>query len=215
MTSASNLAKGKLDKVGLVLDLETTSTQRDAGILTAALAMVNYPPNCPLFMVNMYTERGASLRSLEKDGYHVAKKTMDWWRNDAPKEAYDEAFRHTGDINTVLDQITQYILYIKQSMGYDVVLFGNGATFDVSILEHAYRKEGREIPWHGQDELCFRTIKRLHRKAYEHFMSRVHDAGDSGNLFPHHPLYDAEVEACALRYILSNSNIGEHALWDY
>ena len=43
----------------------------------------------------------------------------------------------------------------------DVIVWGNGADFDNTILSSSYSETGLEQPWSFRNNRCYRTIKNL------------------------------------------------------
>jgi len=87
--------------------------------------------------------------------------TLKWWDKQT-----SEARRVLGissgedpDISPVstLDALTDFGEFCKLSKGSK--LWGNGATFDNSIIQYHYRVLGMEHTWSRWGDRCFRTIK--------------------------------------------------------
>ncbi len=140
-------AKG--NKIDVMIDIETLGTTPGSAILS--IAVVPFGLHSP---VEHFYEKISQESCIEK-GLHIDDATVKWWdsQNAAAKQ---EAFSGTEKIEDVLSRLT---LYIKQ-LG-TVRPWGNGASFDVPLLEAAYIKCGMRAPWAYYNAMCYRTLKNL------------------------------------------------------
>jgi hypothetical protein len=139
----------KGNKVDLMIDIETLGTTPGCAILS--IAAVPFSVHSP---IEHFYER-ISQQSCIEAGLHVDSNTVNWWAKQS-YYAQKEAFSGTERIEDVLARLT---LYIKQ-LG-TVRPWGNGASFDVPILEAAYAKCGMKAPWAYYNAMCYRTLKNL------------------------------------------------------
>ena len=125
----------------IMIDLETLATTPDAAILT--IGAVKFDPfgrerDDPK-MDSFYVK--VDIDSCQDLGLVTNDDTVDWWSRQS-KEAQEAAFDPEGRIS-VTDAFHQ--LY-KFCWGATRV-WSNGATFDVVICEHVFRKIGKAVPW--------------------------------------------------------------------
>lgn len=71
-------------------------------------------------------------------GLEICPETVEWWS----KQSKETKAAHNG-----LDDLEEVLIELAEWLPKDVKVWGNGATFDITILEHCYDKLGVEIPW--------------------------------------------------------------------
>ena len=100
-------------------------------------------------------ERKAQLLSEDKG-------TLDWWNK---QEGWNRVSSGTLPIASVLALFTSWLKKIELETGKKIRVWGNAASFDISILEHAYKAYFfYDIPWKYWNVMCFRTLKNLYGK---------------------------------------------------
>lgn len=134
--------------VEVMIDLETTGLK----------------PGCRILSLGAATFDGFEQRTFyEKlaysDKYWSDQGTLDWW-DKQPAAIRLEAFSGTLLPRTVLLQFSDWLasLGCKQ----DIRPWGNAASFDLKILEAAYKIENLPLPWSYYNEMCYRTLKNLY-----------------------------------------------------
>lgn len=136
------------------------------------------------------------LGSAVADGGVIDPGTFMWWlgQSDAARKAVRYGGRH---VHTVLDEFSAWIA--ETCRPADVRVYGNGANFDITILEGAYQRAGKKVPWHWTNTRCFRTL----RNQYPQVEYNPGDKGDDA----HNALADAIFQAKHLLKI-KNRNKG-------
>jgi len=149
------------DSINLMADLETTSTQANAGILAVALV-----PFLSGIVVDPFYARN-SLKSVEQNRFHIERSTMDWWTRQ-PAEVRAEAFGGTEHIETNMLLLADYVASLKQIYQEvyhrppaTVTLWGNGSDFDCTILAETYDNLDLQYPFDFKQHRCYRTLKNL------------------------------------------------------
>lgn len=137
-------------EINVMIDIETTSTQVNAGILS--IAAVPFLWDEPLD----YFYEKASMRSLEAKGFHISRQTMGWWDLQS-SQARLEAFSGTQDIMEMLSYFDDYMRELPAKL----IVWGNGADFDVPIITNGFDEFGMECPWTYSSKRCYRTLKHL------------------------------------------------------
>lgn len=98
-------------------------------------------------------------------GLEVNGSTIAWWmsQSDAARKVLSDRVKHDDSLPlvTVLTLFTTYINQVS-SKG-KVKIWGNGSSFDNSILEECYRKVGSDAPWMFWNDRCYRTVKNLYK----------------------------------------------------
>lgn len=134
----------------LAIDLETLDTCPNAVILSIGAAYFDPETNStgPTFYVNV--NPGSQLTRS------ISKSTQAWWLTQ-PAEARDALLVDQVSIEVALSRFTQWI----EANDFDgcTTPWGNGASFDIAILNDAYHEVGRPSPWKFWNEQCLRTLK--------------------------------------------------------
>lgn len=139
------------------------------------------------------------LGSAMADGGTVDPGTIMFWlgQPDAARNAIRYQTRH---VRVVLDEFADWIA--QTCRHEDVRPWGNGASFDLTLLGGAYKRAGRKAPWHFTNERCFRTVRNMHPQV-------VYDPGEKGD-GAHNALVDAKFQALHL-FKIRNRNRKEVA----
>lgn len=125
----------------VMIDLETLATSTDAVILTIGAVKFDpfgsdiKDPKMDSFYVKV------DIDSCDELGLVSNDDTIAWWANQS-KEAQAEAFDGADRIHIrdAFDQLYKFCWGAKR-------VWSNGASFDVPICEHVYRKLNKAIPW--------------------------------------------------------------------
>jgi len=120
----------------LMIDLEGLDTGPDTTILT--IAAQSFDPLGDGFHDRFYYAR-IDLESQEARS--INQSTIDWWATQ-PAAARDEAFNEADRIplDQALDELGKLIWQSKR-------IWAQGPTYDMNILEHAYKSYGKALPW--------------------------------------------------------------------
>lgn len=111
--------------------------------------------------------------------------TQAWW-----KQQSKEARASLNGKDSLQDCLDELSFWLPE----DCKVWGNGATFDISTLEHAYRQHKQEIPWKFWNVRDCRTIKDLYESARGGFDKKV------GGI-AHNALHDAIHQAEYICYM--------------
>lgn len=136
----------------VAIDLETLSTSPAAVILSiGAVAVCEESGQRQQFYAACSV---ASQQDRKTDA-----STIDWWSEQTAdaREAFD--FAHSEDCPTLADglmRLTQWIGQLGET--HEVHVWGNGANFDIAILEHAYKELSPFVPWNFRKVRDMRTL---------------------------------------------------------
>lgn len=119
-----------------MIDLEGLGTGPDTTILTIA-AQAFDPLGTGIYEQYYYAR--VTLESQENRS--IQQSTIDWWATQPP-HAREEAFAETDRIplDQALDELGRLIWHSKR-------IWAQGPTYDMNILEHAYKSYDKPIPW--------------------------------------------------------------------
>jgi len=119
----------------LMIDIEGLATTHNALILT--IAAQSFDPFGTGYIDRQYYAR-ITLESQEDR--EINDETVIWWSSQGA--AQEEAFNENDRIplNDALDGL------YKIAWQHDLI-WAQGPTYDINILEHAYRSRGKKQPW--------------------------------------------------------------------
>lgn len=131
------------------IDIETLSTRFDATILSIGAVAFDRRTGA-LVDLPLYVE--VEVSSALAHG-HVSGSTLEWWMQQS-----EEARRLFGALGKshLASALLQLTTFVNQHPGAKV--WGNGATFDITVLEHAYTRLDLPVPWKYWDIRDMRTI---------------------------------------------------------
>lgn len=135
----------------LMVDIETLGKKPGCAILSIAVV-----PFLTDSDIEPFYERILPSSCI---GLSVDDDTWKWWHNQ-DAAVREEAFSGTTPLSTALFLLTEYI----QQFPKDTKVWGNGASFDVPILEAAYARFNRPAPWKYYNSMCYRTLKNLFKE---------------------------------------------------
>lgn len=163
----------------VMVDIETMGTNPDAAIVSIGAVLFN-PLIGKISNKTFYVE-------LEwvPQGRCIDPETIKWWRTQ-PRVA-QQALCGLDDLQEVLGAFTQWL-------PKDCKVWGNGPTFDISILEHAYRQHKIDIPWKYWNVRDCRTVLDMYESKRGGLNRKV-----SGT--KHNALDDAIHQAQTISYI--------------
>lgn len=158
--------------VDIMLDLETVGTSAGCGILSIGA-------------VTFSLDKQFHEKILPASFHGTLKEDIDtlrWWHKQQ-KEIRDDAFSGIKPISLALVEFSDWF----KGLGpvEDTYIWGNGADFDLPILEAAYETFGMEKPWAPYNGRCYRTLKNL----------LPHVKAEVKNAVKHNALEDAKYQA--------------------
>lgn len=120
----------------LMVDIETAGTTPDALILTIAAQQFD-PLGKGYFGEDFY----ARVSIDSQPDRAVEDGTIEWWATQPP-EVKDEAFAPEGRIS-----LAEALEGLHKIAWHSNRVWMQGPSFDATILEHAYKIDGRLPPW--------------------------------------------------------------------
>ena len=120
----------------LMIDLEGLATGPNTCILT--IAAQAFDP----FGTGYYDQHYYARVDLESQpDRDIDNGTIEWWATQ-PTHAREEAFHEQGRIplDQALDELGKLIWHSK-------LIWSQGPTYDMNILEHAYKSYRKPLPW--------------------------------------------------------------------
>ena len=120
----------------LMIDIEGLGTGPDTTILTIAAQSFD-PLGTGYYDLHYY----ARITLESQENRSIQQDTIDWWASQ-PDAAREEAFGEDDRIplDQALDELAKFIWQSK-------LIWANGPTYDMNIIEHAYKSFGKPLPW--------------------------------------------------------------------
>lgn len=134
----------------LMIDLETTSTAKDAGILSIGIAVVDG------LEMKLISDHYYANVQLTPGNDKIDPDTFMWWlgQSEEARNALVNKSRLPPEV--MLDDVSRFIKQYPEKR-----VWGNAASFDLGILESCYKRFNRLVPWHYREEMCYRTLKNI------------------------------------------------------
>lgn len=158
----------------VMIDLETLGVKVDSVFIS--IGAVYFDPETGHLGKEFYVN--IDWQSSIDAGRAIDASTLQWWF-DQSKEAKISVLR---DLSVSFPKALQMLHgFLSKNIDKNVV-WGNGSSFDISILEHAYHKNFTPIPWKFWNIRDVRTIKDLGKdlvdKSIFDFIGVAHNALD-------------------------------------
>ena len=137
-----------------MIDIETFGNKSHSVILS--IAAVQFDLETGETGKTFY--RKIDLQSAIDAGLKLNASTLQWWM-EQKHEALIELF--SGENRTLSESLGDFKTFyglINQSIEEDLRVWGNGARFDLGLLEDAYETIGEDAPWNFRAEMDVRTL---------------------------------------------------------
>lgn len=140
----------------VMIDIETLGTTQEAVILSIGATEFTLTKGIKTEIPVKNFHRLIDLGSQPKRKMDAS--TVIWWmQQDEEARSSVTAGDRVGLMNA-LEGLTEFLFQFDPRT---LVVWANGVTFDISILEHAYKQHGLLLPWHYRRVACMRTLKNL------------------------------------------------------
>lgn len=120
----------------VMIDLETMGVTPQAPIVS--IGAILFDPNLNKLGNKKNNETFYEELDYSEQDREPCQSTVDWWNTQS--EAARNALGGLEDLPDVLIELAKFI-------PKNAKVWGNGSTFDISMLEDAYRQYNMEIPW--------------------------------------------------------------------
>jgi exodeoxyribonuclease VIII len=145
--------------------------------------------------------------SCVQDGLTMEASTAMWWMQQSDEARW--AFKRSGvTLPQVLEKFVKFCgcdtIRINADMRRvvdtteNMKIWGNGASFDNTILSNAYRKTSIKQPWAFWNDRCYRTMKSLYPQVVMARQGTYHNALDDAKSQAAHMVEIAKVAGVTL-----------------
>ena len=144
--------------INIMMDIETTGVRPGCRVLSIGLVEFDEKGTIDSLLVHPKLSDQVGV----DDG-----NTMGWWDTQSAEAKSVFADNHIlGEsveyvykrIKTFIDDLVDARKSLSQGLDkVDVRIWGNGATFDNSIVQHMFYAKGLPIPWNTFGDRCYRT----------------------------------------------------------
>lgn len=149
----------------IMIDIETMGIVADSAIVSIGAILFD-PRTNKLDKQGFYAEL-----DWEAQDRKICAKTQEWWGKQS--DAVTDALYGFEDLPEALKHLSTFI-------PKDAKVWGNGPTFDIIILEDAYRQCGIAIPWKFWNIRDCRTVKDMYESSRgginNNFVGTTHNA---------------------------------------
>jgi hypothetical protein len=176
------MAHDNIDVTHVMIDIETLGTA--PGSVIASIGAVSFTPKAGAIVSEFY--RGIDICSAQRSGLTIDAATVIWWLQQSDDARIKTFFQDTDHLSLVLGDLSIWVASIPGP----VRVWGHGPSFDLVLLEAAYRAVGMPAPWKFWDHRDTRTIFELSGVSAKSFFEK----GDTA----HNALDDAKAQARAV-----------------
>ena len=138
-----------MEYTDVMLDLETMGNKSNAAIVSIGAVEFNLETG----EIGDEFYDVIDLQSCLDMGLKVNGSTIYWWLQQS-EEARKRICEKGGELSVVLQRFS----YWMKERTYRVKIWGNGARFDIGLLEDAYVACQLQTPWYFRSEMDVRTL---------------------------------------------------------
>lgn len=162
-----------------MIDIETMGMGPDGAIVGIAAAMFDMQKQ----EIGPTFKRAVNLATSVDAGMSMKPSTIMFWLGQT-EEARRSIMWQTVRLTDALNEFNEWMA--EHSRPRDLRVYGNSPSFDLVILQTAYRLTGIPCPWHYTNERDFRTIRAM----YPSVEYNTDDKGDAA----HDPMVDVKFQ---------------------
>ena len=148
--------------INIMMDIETTGIRPGCRVLSIGLA-VFYTVNGEATIGNTITIYPSLTEQVGIDD----PSTLQWWSTQSPEARNVFADNHINGVSVgkafeLFKEFIQNAVDWHKSLNdgaekVNVCIWGNGATFDNSIVQRMFEAKGYPVPWNTFGDRCYRT----------------------------------------------------------
>lgn len=142
--------------MNLMVDIETLGIKNDAPVMSLGAVLFNDTGTYDEFYVRFDVEGQIDSGKRKVDG-----QTIKWWmsQENAAQKVFSEQSVHTPHALELFNTFFNDILLKYDLKQKDLRVWGNGPTFDMTIMESLFQDYGMKAPWNFRAIRDYRTFK--------------------------------------------------------
>ncbi|WP_369894156.1 3'-5' exonuclease [Klebsiella pasteurii] len=152
-----NIEESRADYVHVMVDLETMGKKSDAPIVS--IGAVIFDPATGILGEKFY--KVVSLESAVSWGAEIDPSTVIWWMKQSSEARSEIANDNAIQLDDALLQFSDFVLENISGGRKTAQIWGNGATFDNTILRSSYELACIDCPWDYWNDRDVRTMVEL------------------------------------------------------
>lgn len=152
-----NIEESRADYVHVMVDLETMGKKSDAPIVS--IGAVIFDPATGILGEKFY--KVVSLESAVSWGAEIDPSTVIWWMKQSSEARSEIANDNAIQLDDALLQFSDFVLENIPGGRKTAQIWGNGATFDNTILRSSYELACIDCPWDYWNDRDVRTMVEL------------------------------------------------------
>ncbi|ATN93262.1 exodeoxyribonuclease VIII [Marinobacter phage PS6] len=142
-----------------MIDIETLDTRPSAVVIAIGVVLFNRrEPSIKMKGLHLVFGKKEFRDEQIMMGRTVDKETVIWWKGQEP--AAKKIFKQ-ANVESMTDMFEKLTAFLTQG-DVKYLIWGNGASFDNTIVTSLYDSFGLETPWKFWNDRCFRTFKGEH-----------------------------------------------------
>ena len=180
----------------IMVDLETLGTGAKSVIIS--IGAIAFDEQSDELGQGFYRE--VDINSCLQQGLEIDGSTVAWWIQQS--EQARKVFKADGKtvaLSKALVEFTDFLSFVSKGDLGGIKIWGNGASFDNSILSEAYNACELEQPWKFWNDRCYRTVKNLYNEVRaDERQGTYHNALDDAKFQAHHLIKICQVKGLKL-----------------
>ncbi len=152
-----NIEESRADYVHVMVDLETMGKKSDAPIVS--IGAVIFDPETGFLGETFY--KVVSLESAVSWGAEIDPSTVIWWMKQSSEARSEIANDNAIQLDDALLQFSEFVFENIPGGCETAQIWGNGATFDNTILRSSFERACLECPWDYRNDRDVRTMVEL------------------------------------------------------
>lgn len=152
-----NIEESRADYVHVMVDLETMGKKSDAPIVSIGAVIFN--PETGFLGETFY--KVVSLESAVSWGAEIDPSTVIWWMKQSSEARSEIANDNAIQLDDALLQFSEFVFENIPGGCETAQIWGNGATFDNTILRSSYERACLDCPWGYRNDRDVRTMVEL------------------------------------------------------
>lgn len=131
----------------LMIDLETLDTAVTAKILSVGVCFFDIATG------DIHRQGESVISLIGQEQRTISDSTFRWWMGQSDEARNRASDKESYALHCVLSTISDHVKALP-----GIRVWGNGATFDIGILEHAFNEYGIPVPWDFRNVRDMRTL---------------------------------------------------------